>query len=214
PCMAIDDIFIFDNSSVFPDEELAMRVGFIPFITDLKKYTLPEKCDCKSDLGCSHCRAVITLDVSADTSPRTVYSGDLVSEDPSVKPVSPDIVIAKLAPKQAIKFEAYARLGVGNTHAKWQPVSMCVYKHETGGDENGDLFVFTVESTGCLKPEEIVSEAVRILIEKLNTFQEKIKRGEASDEIVEFEVSEEVGRGLYSVGAGDFEEEEGEEPQE
>jgi len=214
PCMAIDDIFIFDNSSVFPDEELAMRVGFIPFTTDLKKYKLPEKCECKSDLGCSHCRVVITLDVSADTSPRTVYSRDLVSEDPNIKPVSPDIVIAKLAPKQAIKFEAYARLGVGNIHAKWQPVSMCIYKHEIGEDKSGDVFVFTVESTGSLKPEEIVLEAVRVLLEKLNIFQEKIGKGETSDEIVEFEVSEEVGRGLYSVGAGDFEEEEGEESQE
>lgn len=214
PCMAIDDIFIFDNSSVFPDEELALRVGFIPLTTDLKKYKLPEKCDCKSDLGCNNCRAVVTLDVSTETGPRIVYSRDLVSEDPSIKPVRPDIVIAKLAPKQSIKFEAYARLGVGNIHSKWQPVSMCVYKQETSEDKSGDLFVFTVESTGCLKPEEIVSEAARILVEKLNIFQEKVRRGETSDEIVEFEVTEEVGRGLYSIGAGDFEEEEGEESQE
>lgn len=220
PCMAIDDIFFFDNSSVFPDEELALRVGYIPLTTDLKKYTLPEKCDCQSDLGCSRCRAVITLDVAAETEPRTIYSSDLVSEDPNMKPVSPDIVIAKLAPKQAIRFEAYARLGVGKTHSKWQPVSMCIYKQEKAGDGGGaednrtDSFVFTVESTGCLKPEEIVSEAVRILVEKLNVFQDKIRRGETSDEIVEFELTEEGGRGLYSIGAGDFEEEGEEENQE
>ena len=221
PCMAIDDIFFFDNSSTLPDEVLAHRVGYIPLTTDLKGYVLPERCECKSELGCSKCRTVLTLDVEAENELRVVYSGDLVSEDPNVRPASPNIVLAKLAPGQSIRFEAYARLGLGKVHSKWQPASMCVYKQEEAEPgarktaEQGDTFMFTVESTGCLTPEELVREAAMVLVAKLDEMSGKFDRGETNDEIVDFEITEEVGRGLYSVGAGDFEEE-GEEggPQE
>jgi DNA-directed RNA polymerase subunit D len=222
PCMTIDDIFFLDNSSVLPDETLAHRLGLVPLTTDLDSYSTPDRCECKSELGCSRCRVVLTLDVKADAEPRTVYSGDLVSEDPKIRPASPNIELVKLAPGQSVKFEAYARLGVGKTHAKWQPVSMCVFQHV--GDEEvvalrggsspsapskgGTCFLFTVESNGCLPPERIVSESARILIGKLDELAGKVKRGETADEVVEFEITEEVGRGLYSVGAGDFEEEE------
>ena len=74
-----------------------------------------------------------------------------------------------------------------------------------------DTYLFTVESTGFLPPERIVSEAAKVLVEKLDEFSDKIGRGETDEEIEEFEVAEEVGRRLYSVGAGDFDEEEEEE---
>jgi DNA-directed RNA polymerase subunit D len=67
--------------------------------------------------------------VEAKGGPRTVYSGDLVSENPGIMPVSDKIPILKLAKEQRIKLEAYARLGKGKNHAKWQPVSMCTYKY-------------------------------------------------------------------------------------
>ena len=261
PCMTIDDIFIFDNSSLLPDETLAHRVGLIPLTTDLDSYVLPEKCKCNSDLGCTLCRVVLTLDVEADEERRVVYSSDIASEDPAVIPASPDIPVVKLAPGQALRFEAYARLGLGKMHAKWQPVSMCTYQHvadieineanctlcgkcvdacprgvlEMDEDElkiadllscilcgacidgcpveppairqgiKNDTFLFTVESTGGLPPERIVSEAANILIEKLSELSDKVRRGETDEDIAEFEAAEEFGRGLYSVGAGDYE---------
>ena len=129
PCMAIDDIFIVENSSVFDDEILAHRLGFVPLVTDLDSYNLPEECTCKSELGCNLCRVTLTLDAEATDGKKTLYSGDLVSENPNIKPVSDKILIAKLAPDQRIKLEAYARLGKGKNHAKWQPISMCAYKN-------------------------------------------------------------------------------------
>ena len=268
PCMTIDDVFVFDNSSVIPDEVLAHRIGLVPIVTDLDSYVLPEKCECGSDLGCSLCRVVLTLDVDAEIESRTVTSGDLVSEDPRVVPVSPDIPLAKLAPGQSIRLEAYARLGIGKIHAKWQPVSTAIYQHvaEISVDEKrciacakcveacprgmlsleggkvslgeiyactlcgecaeacpeqppaitqgfkADTFLFTVESTGCLPPERIVSEAGNVLTSKLDEFTEKIRRGETDDEITDFEVVEEAASRLYSVGVGDIDEEEEEEP--
>jgi len=57
PTMAIDDVVILENSSVMFDELVAHRLGLIPLKTDLGRYNLPEDCDCKSELGCSKCRA-------------------------------------------------------------------------------------------------------------------------------------------------------------
>ncbi len=67
------------------------------------------------------------MEASEDT--MTVYSGDLTPEDPAIAPTSEKIPIVKLASGQKIKLEAYARLGRGKTHAKWQPVSTCGYKY-------------------------------------------------------------------------------------
>jgi len=129
PIMTVDDIFYFDNSSIVSDEVLAHRIGFVPLTTDLDSYVLPEECDCEAELGCPKCRIGLTMDVEAKDDTVTVYSGDLVPEDPSIAPVSKRIPLAKLAPGQAIKFEAYAQLGQGKVHAKWSPVSMCVYQN-------------------------------------------------------------------------------------
>ena len=129
PIMTIEDIFYFDNSSLVPDEILAHRLGLTPLTTDLDNYVLPEDCDCEAELGCPKCRAVLTMDVEADEDIKTVYSGDLVPDDPKTAPASAGIPLAKLAPKQAIRFEAYAQLGQGKTHIKWSPTSMCVYQN-------------------------------------------------------------------------------------
>ena len=129
PCMAIDDVVILENLSVLQDEMIAHRLGLVPLKTDLETYNLPEECPCKSDFGCNLCRVTLALDVEAKEGSRTVYSGDLVSENPSIVPVSDRIPIAKLAKGQRIRLEAYARLGRGKNHAKWQSVSMCAYKY-------------------------------------------------------------------------------------
>jgi DNA-directed RNA polymerase subunit D len=130
PIMAIEDIFYFDNTSLVPDEVLAHRIGLVPLNTSLENYVLPEDCDCESDLGCPRCRVILTIDVQSDNNDSiTVYSGELESEDPDIYPVSKKIPLAKLAPNQSIRLEAYAQLGKGKDHAKWSPVSMCIYQN-------------------------------------------------------------------------------------
>ncbi len=124
--MAIDDVVILENTSSFYDEVIAHRLGMIPLKTPLDKYLLSSECDCKSALGCSKCRVLLVLDAEATDRQREVFSAELVSEDEEVKPVSPSIPILKLAPGQKIKLEAYAKLGRGKTHAKWQAASASV----------------------------------------------------------------------------------------
>jgi len=129
PCMAIDEIVMVENSSIIQDEIIAHRLGLIPLKTDLDSYNLPEECPCKSEFGCNLCRVTLALDVEAKEGSKTIYSGDLKSESESVVAVSDKIPIVKLAKEQKIRLEAYARLGKGKNHAKWQPVSMCTYKY-------------------------------------------------------------------------------------
>ncbi len=129
PAMAVDELVILENSSMLNDEILAHRMGFIPLKTDLDSYNLPEECTCKSEFGCNLCRLTLTLEAEATEKTITVYSRDLKSENLDITPVSDKIPIAKLAPEHKIKLEAYARLGKGKDHAKWQPVSMCTYKY-------------------------------------------------------------------------------------
>lgn len=129
PAMAIDEVVVVENSSMLHDEILSHRLGLIPLRTDLDSYNLPEECSCKSELGCNLCRVSLTLDVEATDSVKTVYSGDFTSENPNIRPVSERIPIVKLAPGQRLKLEAYGRLGKGEKHAKWQPVSVCAYKN-------------------------------------------------------------------------------------
>ena len=129
PTMAIDEVVIIENSSILHNEVLALRLGLIPLKTDLDSYNLPEECSCKSEFGCPLCRSTLTLDVQAKDGVRTVYSGDLIPEDPDVAPVSDKIPIVKLAPGQRVRLEAYAKLGRGKDHAKWQPVSLCIYRY-------------------------------------------------------------------------------------
>lgn len=166
PSMAVDEVVILENSSVLYDELLAHRLGLLPLNTDLERYILPEQCDCRSPLGCSRCRVLLVLDAQARERVVTVYSGDLVSEDKEIVPISDKIPIVKLAPGQKVKLEAYAKLGKGKDHAKWQPVSASVL---TEGDKE-DEFNLYIESVGSLPATTILSKAAELLQTKLGDF--------------------------------------------
>lgn len=170
PTFAIDDVVILENSSVMHDEAVAHRLGLIPLRTDLKKFNLPNNCDCKSALGCTNCRVLLQLDAEAKDKTKIITTSELISEDEFVKPVNQDIPIITLAPGQKIKFEAYARLGLGKDHAKWQAATISVVKY--GEDEN-EIYL-TIESNGALTAEEIVIAAVEKLNSNIKEFGETI----------------------------------------
>lgn len=116
PTMAIDTVIILENSSVMYDEILAHRLGLIPLTTNLDEIQ-PDT------------NVVFKLEVKATSDNQTVYSSQLISSDPSVKPAWSTIPIVLLKKGQRIQLEAMARLGTGSEHAKWQPVAVSAYKN-------------------------------------------------------------------------------------
>jgi len=117
PTMAIEDVELRKNSSILYDEIIAHRLGLIPLTTDLQGYNITEKCKCKGS-GCASCQVKLTLKAEG---PATVYSSDLKSKDPKVKPVFPGMPIVKLLKGQKLELEATAVLGTGKQHSKWAP---------------------------------------------------------------------------------------------
>ncbi len=172
PIFAIDTVDIIENSSVLPDEGLAHRLGLIPIKTDLSRFNEPSKCDCQSETGCANCKVMLVLDSGDSDVTRTILSNDLTSEDDAVKPISDKIPIVQLAPGQRIKVECYARLGRGTEHAKWNSANISVLTETNKEDER----VLTIESTGALKPEQIILAGVDELSNRLSEFKEIISQ--------------------------------------
>ena len=168
PVFAIDTVDIIENSSAFADEALAHRLALIPIKTDISRYVEPSKCDCKSETGCSNCRVMLILDSGDTDVTRTILSNELTSEDKDVSPISDKIPIMQLAPGQRIKLEAYARLGRGTEHAKWNSSNISILTETNKENEH----VLTVESTGALIPEQIILTGVDELSNRLSEFKD------------------------------------------
>ena len=128
PSMAITEVLFVENDSVLFDEMIAHRLALIPLTTDLKNYNLPDECSCGGQ-GCTLCQVQLECDVRTKNNEAKVYSGDLKSMDEKIRPVSDTIIIGKLGKKSSIVFEAYAQLGIGMDHAKFQPVCSVGYKY-------------------------------------------------------------------------------------
>ena len=157
PIYAIDTVDMIENSSVLADEGITHRLGLIPLKTDLSR----------SDESDS--RIMLTLDSGDDTETgRMVTSAELSSDDKVVKPSSDQIPIIHLAPGQKLKFEAYARLGRGTEHAKWNSSNIAVLLDTKKEDEH----ILTVETTGALKPREIILGGINELAKRLEEFKE------------------------------------------
>ncbi|MHA1512175.1 MAG: DNA-directed RNA polymerase subunit D [Promethearchaeota archaeon] len=233
PSMAITEVLFVENDSVLFDEMIAHRLALIPLTTDLKNYNLPDECSCGGQ-GCTLCQVQLECDVRTKNNEVIVYSGDLKSMDDKIRPVSDNIIIGKLGKKSSIVFEAYAQLGIGMDHAKFQPVCSVGYKYfpdikidnskltETiiddiikhdhtkifkkvdgkltlidkywkGPDLTGSAekyappgaikenfvpnkYIFTIEATGALPIKEILSKAIEIFLEKLDEFEDQLKK--------------------------------------
>jgi DNA-directed RNA polymerase subunit D len=129
PVMAIDEVIILKNDSPLYDEIVAHRLGLIPLVTDLDTYKLPKECDC-SGFGCPLCQVSLTCEIhNTSNNPMVIYSKDLVSNDPKIVPVNPNIPIVKIGKDDKVILEAYATLGQAKDHIKWQAVSNVFYRY-------------------------------------------------------------------------------------
>ena len=156
PIFAIDTVDILENSSVLADEGIAHTLGMIPLKTELNG----------SDE--SNHRIALVLDSGDTENTKIVTSAELESKDQVVKPTSEQIPIVHLASGQRIKLEAYARLGRGTEHAKWNSANISVL---TNTDKEDEL-VLTVETAGSLEPKQIILAGIDELSKRLEEFKE------------------------------------------
>jgi DNA-directed RNA polymerase subunit D len=170
PVMALTEIIILKNDSPLYDEIIAHRLGLIPLKTDLEIYKLPSECDC-GGFGCPLCQVSLTCEITNTANkPITVFSGDLVSNDPKIIPVDPKIPILKLDRNSKFIIEAYGNLGIAKEHVRHQAVSNVAYRYlpiiefnekEFKNEEENQLIVslcpkilFEISSKGSLSLKE------------------------------------------------------------
>ena len=160
PIFAIDTVDILENTSILADEGIAHRLGLIPIKTEFSSI----------DSNIESDKVMLTLDSGDTTETRTIFSGDIQSQDNVIKPISEKIPIVTLAPNQKIKFEAHARLGRGTEHAKWNSANIATLTETDKDDEH----ILTVETTGALEPKYIILASINELSKRLDIFKETI----------------------------------------
>lgn len=133
PTMAIDLVYINENSSVLHDEFLSHRLGLIPFKSDtVDNFEFFRECSCKP--SCHKCSVEFNIRETAleDTTDITTNHINANRPDGAVQPVryineegneEDPILIVKLAKNQKIDVQCIVRKGTGKEHAKWSPVA-------------------------------------------------------------------------------------------
>ncbi|KAF9053420.1 DNA-directed RNA polymerase [Panaeolus papilionaceus] len=150
PTICVENVYVWDNTSVIVDEVLAHRIGLVPLNVD------PSLIAMKSgphDTPTDRNTIIFKIDITCSrnpsapkgsTEPRELYiNSELLSshlewapagEQDEVfagnppAPTNPNIVLAKLRPGQAINMELHAVKGVGKDHAKFSPVATASYR--------------------------------------------------------------------------------------
>ncbi|KAK6091578.1 DNA-directed RNA polymerase core subunit rpc40 [Batrachochytrium dendrobatidis] len=148
--MAIENVYIMNNTGVMHDEVLAQRLGLIPINSDPRLFDFREGSDDPpTDLN----TLVFRLNIKCTRNPHAsaseinpsnkyidsdVFSKHLIWEpqgdqvekfkDNPIRPYYDDILITKLRPGQEIEAELHCQKGIGKEHAKWSPVATASYR--------------------------------------------------------------------------------------
>lgn len=156
PTVAIEHVFIVNNTSIIQDEVLAHRLGLVPLNID------PSLLEWKGseDAASASNTVVLRLKVACRRGARGAMENDKVKSSafewlpagselpdetkcrfteganqgglfegrPAPAAVDDDILLAKLRPGQEIELEAHCIKGVGREHAKWSPVATAWYR--------------------------------------------------------------------------------------
>ena len=121
PTMAIERVYIANNTSLIQDEVLSHRLGLIPISADPRLFEYPDNAgDNRNEKN----TIVFKLHVACHKGqPRMTVRSDQLKWLPNGSEL-----IAEDAKLSEIELEAHAVKGVGRTHAKWSPVSTAWYR--------------------------------------------------------------------------------------
>ena len=144
PAVAVEYVYVWNNTSVMVDEVFSHRLGMIPLNVDPALLEMKEN---PHDQATDRNTIVFKLQIECtrnataprdSTDPAVLYNNSEVlarhlewipqGEQAEVfaarppAPTIPDTVLVKLRPGQAIEMEMHAVKGVGKDHAKFSPV--------------------------------------------------------------------------------------------
>ena len=170
PTLAIENVFVKNNTSIVHDEVFAARLGLVPLtgsisgLNWMQFYKKPQTTSANDDNAtpiedaADHNTVVLKLQVECTWAPNSkdikagetdpeklyvhssVYARDLVFEptgrqhqmfpapDGLIRPVNPDILLAKMRPGQIVDMEMHCVKGIGADHAKFSPVATATYR--------------------------------------------------------------------------------------
>lgn len=165
PTLAIEFVFVHNNTSIVQDEVLAHRLGLVPLTGNVKGlnwlrwFQKPTDEDPEGSAPSDFNTVVLKLEVECtwadgykemlkkgEDDPAKLYKNAHVYArdikfDPkgrqtqffseqhgSIRPVNPDILLAKMRPGQVIDIEMHCIKGIGADHAKFSPVATASYR--------------------------------------------------------------------------------------
>ena len=133
PVLAIGSVDFSMNDSVLYNEVIAHRLGLIPLVFNLKDFHFKEEHE--DGKTCSMCEVVFAINKKG---PGMIYSKDMKSSNPDVKPLYDNIPIVELFDDQKLKLEASASLGLVLNHARYQAVN-AFYRYYPIAKLNGKM---------------------------------------------------------------------------
>ncbi|PWN45635.1 RBP11-like subunits of RNA polymerase [Ceraceosorus guamensis] len=143
PTVAIEDVFVWNNTSIIQDEVLAHRFGLIPLKIDPRRmefnngeandantmvFKIKAKCERLQKTGPEHVAIKNSIITTSQMvwEPKGDQQTDWASEPP--RPVHQDIILLKMRPGQEVNCELHCKKGRGKVHAKWSPVATASYR--------------------------------------------------------------------------------------
>ncbi|KAG6820616.1 hypothetical protein H0H93_014219 [Arthromyces matolae] len=149
PTVAIEHVYVWDNTTVIQDEVLAHRMGLVPLNIDPDLLELRDPGADPTDRNTVVFKVKILCErlpnpPKGSVNPSELYKNhELLSSHLSWEPageqqqvfesfvpaaINSNIVLAKLRPGQAVDMELHAIKGVGKDHAKFSPVATASYR--------------------------------------------------------------------------------------
>ncbi|CAE6472791.1 unnamed protein product [Rhizoctonia solani] len=147
PTVAIENVYIWNNTSVIQDEVLAHRLGLIPIRADPVLLDFPDGNTTDRNTLVFHLSVTCSRNPGVakdETDPAVLYKnanvlsghmewngvGEQVNDfgNNPPRPHNPKILIAKLRPGQELGMELHCVKGTGQDHAKFSPVATASYR--------------------------------------------------------------------------------------